>query len=26
VTMEESLKRIFDAYRGQVAEAQHLVD
>ena len=26
VTMEESLKRIFDAYRGQVAEARHLVD
>jgi nucleoside-diphosphate-sugar epimerase len=26
VTMEDSLKRIFDAYRGQVAEARHLVD
>jgi nucleoside-diphosphate-sugar epimerase len=26
VTMKESLKRIFDAYRGQVAEARHLVD
>ena len=26
VTMVESLKRIFDAYRGQVAEARHLVD
>jgi nucleoside-diphosphate-sugar epimerase len=26
VTMEESLKRIFDAYRGQVAEARLLVD
>ena len=26
VTMEESLQRIFDAYRGQVAEARHLVD
>ena len=26
VTMEESLKRIFDAYRGQVAEARRLVD
>jgi nucleoside-diphosphate-sugar epimerase len=26
VTMEESLKRIFDAYRGQVAEARNLVD
>jgi nucleoside-diphosphate-sugar epimerase len=26
VTMEESLKRIFDAYRGQVAEARQLVD
>ena len=26
VTMGESLKRIFDAYRGQVAEARHLVD
>jgi nucleoside-diphosphate-sugar epimerase len=26
VTMDESLKRIFDAYRGQVAEARNLVD
>jgi nucleoside-diphosphate-sugar epimerase len=26
VTMEDSLKRIFDAYRGQVAEARQLVD
>jgi len=26
VTMEESLRRIFDAYRGQVAEARALVD
>jgi nucleoside-diphosphate-sugar epimerase len=26
VTMEESLQRIFDAYREQVAEARHLVD
>jgi nucleoside-diphosphate-sugar epimerase len=26
VAMEEALKRIFDAYRGQVAAARHLVD
>jgi nucleoside-diphosphate-sugar epimerase len=26
VTMDEALHRIFDAYRGQVAEARHLVD
>lgn len=26
VTMEDALARIFDAYRGQVAEARHLVD
>jgi nucleoside-diphosphate-sugar epimerase len=26
VTMEDSLKRIFDAYRGQVAEARQLVE
>ena len=26
VTMEESLRRIFDAYRGQVAEARALVE
>jgi nucleoside-diphosphate-sugar epimerase len=26
VTMDESLRRIFDAYRGQVAEARALVD
>ena len=26
VTMDEALARIYDAYRGQVAEARHLVD
>ncbi|MEP6998416.1 MAG: bifunctional UDP-4-keto-pentose/UDP-xylose synthase, partial [Betaproteobacteria bacterium] len=26
VTMEDALKHIFDAYRGQVAEARQLVD
>ncbi len=26
VTMDDALARIFDAYRGQVAEARHLVD
>ncbi len=26
VTMEDALKRIFDAYRGQVAEARQLVE
>ena len=26
VAMDEALRRIFDAYRGQVAEARHLVD
>jgi hypothetical protein len=26
VTMDESLRHIFDAYRGQVAEARALVD
>ena len=26
VTMEDSLRRIFDAYRGQVAEARSLVE
>jgi hypothetical protein len=26
VTMEESLRHIFDAYRGQVAEARALVE
>jgi hypothetical protein len=26
VGMEDALTRIFDAYRGQVAEARHLVD
>jgi hypothetical protein len=26
VDMQDALKRIFDAYRGQVAEARRLVD
>ena len=26
VAMDEALRRIYDAYRGQVAEARHLVD
>ena len=26
IAMDEALKRIFDAYRGQVATARHLVD
>jgi hypothetical protein len=26
VTMQQALKGIFDAYRGDVAEARHLVD
>jgi hypothetical protein len=26
VPMDEALRRIFDAYRGQVAEARQLVD
>jgi len=26
VNMQDALKRIFDAYRGQVAEARRLVD
>ena len=26
VAMDDALRRIYDAYRGQVAEARHLVD